>query len=364
MFFFLGTNKRPASNMSSGISPPEKKPNIQDVKEYTEAHRLRKEIVAQEFNDDDNNMMDYDDNFNDDDDDDFMQPTIKSKFNKSNDSSGGDNRENKDRSTVVIQQNDASTSVNHAKIISEVLKKYPHLVKNNKNIKLKIMQKGNQQQQQTSPQQQQPPQQPLPKVTISKTKSQQQPKYPAAATATAVGVMASASTAVTTTTTTTASSSSSPTASTTARNFGQKQSLITNVTSNAPKKIDSKTMYALIAKGAENMEGPWLCLKCGVNGRPISIPSYKGFRRHLIGVHNEKIDPLICEHCGWRAQKKTNLMHHMLTVHNIKAPASINFPICKHCNYIAVDNTSLNVHMEENHAYMTDNNKGDFIYFL
>ena len=31
---------------------------------------------------------------------------------------------------------------NHTKIISEVLKKYPHLVKNNKNIKLKIMQRG------------------------------------------------------------------------------------------------------------------------------------------------------------------------------------------------------------------------------
>ena len=31
---------------------------------------------------------------------------------------------------------------NHAKIITEVLKKYPHLVKNNKNIRLKIMQRG------------------------------------------------------------------------------------------------------------------------------------------------------------------------------------------------------------------------------
>jgi hypothetical protein len=31
---------------------------------------------------------------------------------------------------------------NHAKIITEVLKMYPHLVKNNKNIRLKIMQRG------------------------------------------------------------------------------------------------------------------------------------------------------------------------------------------------------------------------------
>lgn len=31
---------------------------------------------------------------------------------------------------------------NHAKIVSEVLKKYPNLVRHNKNIKLKIMSKG------------------------------------------------------------------------------------------------------------------------------------------------------------------------------------------------------------------------------
>jgi hypothetical protein len=41
-----------------------------------------------------------------------------------------------------ITVKDEGGSVDHAKIISEVLKKYPHLVKNNKNIKLKIMQKS------------------------------------------------------------------------------------------------------------------------------------------------------------------------------------------------------------------------------
>lgn len=85
-----------------------------------------------------------------------------------------------------------------------------------------------------------------------------------------------------------------------------------------PKKIDSKTMHALIAKGAENMTGPWLCLRCGIGGRPISIPSYKSFRRHLINIHKEKIDPRICEHCGWKAIKKQELIEHYQTEHNIK----------------------------------------------
>jgi hypothetical protein len=44
--------------------------------------------------------------------------------------------------TNQITVKDEGSSVDHAKIISEVLKKYPHLVKNNKNIKLKIMQKS------------------------------------------------------------------------------------------------------------------------------------------------------------------------------------------------------------------------------
>lgn len=46
--------KRGYSN-SSITSPPEKKPNIEEIKEYTEQHRMRKEIVAQEADEE----MDY-----------------------------------------------------------------------------------------------------------------------------------------------------------------------------------------------------------------------------------------------------------------------------------------------------------------
>lgn len=98
----------------------------------------------------------------------------------------------------------------------------------------------------------------------------------------------------------------------------QPQQIAPKSTPNQPKKIDSKTMHALIAKGAENMTGPWLCLRCGIGGRPISIPSYKSFRRHLINIHKEKIDPRICEHCGWKAFKKQELIEHYQVEHNIK----------------------------------------------
>lgn len=47
-----------------------------------------------------------------------------------------------DNMTIGETVSNAGNLTNHAKIITEVLKKYPHLVKNNKNIRLKIMQRG------------------------------------------------------------------------------------------------------------------------------------------------------------------------------------------------------------------------------
>lgn len=198
---------------------------------------------------------------------------------------------NKSSESVVIK--DEPGNVNHAKIISEVLKKYPHLVKNNKNIKLKIMQRGNQQT--ISAPIISPP--PLPVATV---KAKIVPP-------------------------------------------------VDNTQPKAPKKIDSKTMHALIALGAENVTGPWLCLKCGVNGRPISIPSYKGFRRHLINSHKERIDPLICEHCGQRTSKRAELFHHMLIQHNVKLPLGVRLPKCTDCKYFAVDGMDLKKHRDEEH---------------
>lgn len=233
-------------------------------------------------------------------------------------------------------KSDSGGAVNHAKIISEVLKKYPHLVKNNKNIKLKILQKGN------SP------------VTVSaitkdpttiSTSKQQaaakqskaitvQAKIPAKSEVT----VSKKSTAATPSASKSANTTSPATKPTPSAQPGQQ-----------PKKIDSRTMHALIAKGAENMTGPWLCLDCGVDGRPISIPTYRSFRRHLINIHKQKIDPRICEHCGHRANKRNDLHYHILIKHNIKPPNDLQFPKCGLCTFIALDQTALRKHKEEDH---------------
>lgn len=308
--------KRGYSANSSITSPPEKKPNIEEIKEYTEAHRLRKEIVAQEVDEE----MDYyaEDFQNADDDDD-------------DDGAGGG-----DSSTgSVVIKSESGGAVNHAKIISEVLKKYPHLVKNNKNIKLKILQKGNSPVTVSA----------ITKdpTTISTSKQQAAAKQSKAVT---VQAKMPAKSEVTV-------SKKSTTATPSASNIATSTPAATKPAASSqpgqPKKIDSRTMHALIAKGAENMTGPWLCLECGVDGRPISIPTYRSFRRHLINIHKQKIDPRICEHCGHRANKRNDLHYHILIKHNIKPPNDLQFPKCGLCTFIALDQTALRKHKEEDH---------------
>lgn len=115
------------------------------------------------------------------------------------------------------------------------------------------------------------------------------------------------------------------------------------------RKIDSRTMHALLAQGAENTTGPWLCLECGQNGRPISIPTYSRFRRHLIQAHKQKIDPRLCEHCGHRSQQKHDLNYHMLIKHDIPAPKEFQYPKCGLCSFVALDQQALRKHKDEDH---------------
>lgn len=264
-------------------------------------------------------------------------------FNEDEDDETGEFAEKSGSNETTLIGGKGSDGVDHAKIISEVLKKYPHLVKNNKNIKLKITQKG-QQHTITAPLRSAPGpsssstpksasitvQKPAVRPTVYEKRTQPTSKVVAQPTEPAVV---------------------------------KKQTIVNEaVNSSGPKKIDSRTMHALIAKGAENVTGPWLCLKCGVNGRPISIPSYKGFRRHLINVHKLKIDPKLCEHCGWKSSSKEELHHHIYVVHNINPPPDMKFPKCPDCNFVAIDQSQLKSHSTEKHPKANRPNTQHCIY--
>lgn len=300
--------KRPAP--ASFAQPAAKKPNLEEVKEFTEAARLRSQLAA---DDDDSPGFADDTRFDDDEEEDQhqQQQQVQVKLSPGVTKQIVIKQEPKTSPTTAVKQitvKDESGSVDHAKIISEVLKKYPHLVKKNKNIKLKIMQKTS-------------PSAASSNVTATPAKIEVRTATPLKADISMVRKATEAA----------------------------RQPVATSTpATSAPKKIDSKTMHALIAKGAENMTGPWLCLRCGIDGRPISIPSYKAFRNHLIVKHKEKIDARICEHCGWRSESRNpHLFYHWLTEHNIKA--TVKFPTCSECGHVALNASMLMKHEEENH---------------
>ncbi|XP_035781534.1 centrosome-associated zinc finger protein CP190-like [Anopheles albimanus] len=341
------TNTNVAKRASGGsiTSPPAKKPNLDEVKEFTEAARLRSQLNTDD--DDSPDYVDDDTHFNDDDDEDYQPPaSLKSAMAKAQTAKQiVVKQETKSPNAMAtgsmkqITVKDESGNVDHAKIISEVLKKYPHLVKQNKNIKLKIMQKmpsGSSTQaaggvQASTSKVEIRTATPLKqdismvrKATASIRGEQQQKTGSTASGTAAAGASGSGNSSKSSTTTPTATKP------------------------NPPKTIDAKTMHALIAKGAENMTGPWLCLRCGINGRPISIPSYKAFRNHLIVKHKERIDARICEHCGWRAETRNpHLVYHWLVEHGLKSP--VKFPTCSECDHVAMTNATLKQHMEEAH---------------
>ncbi|CAG5059414.1 unnamed protein product [Parnassius apollo] len=193
--------------------------------------------------------------------------------------------ESDNQKTIGAKEIDKSKpKLDHAKIISEVLKKYPHLVKSNKNIKLKILN---------------PP---------SKSKKSK----------TATNILN--------------------------EDKDIKPKIEPSDFTYETDVIDSKEAAKLIAMGAENVKGPWICLICGTPGRALHFTSYYKFRRHLVDVHNEKPMPNICEYCGLKSLKRNYILHHLYTKHGVEPPPHYHFPKCNYCNYVALTEAFLVKH--------------------
>lgn len=191
-----------------------------------------------------------------------------------------DNNDSGPKVTIETKDSKAASNLDHARIISEVLKKYPHLVKSNKNIKLKILDpapgKGKKQQKPTPIVDEKP-------IKVKQNLDRNEPDY----------------------------------------------TYETDV-------LDSKQAAKLIALGAENIKGPWICLICGTPGKALHFSTYYKFRRHLVEVHNEKPVSNICEYCGLKSLKRNYLLHHLYSQHGVEPPPQYHFPKCNQCSYIAL----------------------------
>ncbi|XP_053983866.1 centrosome-associated zinc finger protein CP190 [Hylaeus volcanicus] len=189
-------------------------------------------------------------------------------------------KENMEKGKSPYRTNSDDSINNHAKIIREVLKKYPHLVKNNTNIRLKIMQKE-------------------------------------------------------------AKSSESNSACKTKVSYVVLKSDHL-MSSNNGEENESKSNGNV--DGGET--GPWKCTKCDIEEE---YTNYYMYRRHMQDVHEEKFDPRVCEHCGYKATKRNILMYHLYTKHNVPPPKSMCFPKCQACSYVALSETLLVRHQINHH---------------
>ncbi|CAK1542284.1 unnamed protein product [Leptosia nina] len=181
----------------------------------------------------------------------------------------------REKKISIEKKENKDSNLDHAKIISEVLKKYPHLVKSNKNIKLKILNNSSRKKVE--------PKSVKPKMEI--------PEY-----------------------------------------------------TYESDVVDSQEAARLIALGAENVKGPWICLICGTPGRALHFTSYYNYRRHLVDIHNEKPVSTICEYCGLKSLKRNYLVHHLYTKHGVDPPRAFNFPKCNACDYVALSEALLIKH--------------------
>lgn len=256
-------NKRPAQ--TSLLSPPSKKPSLEEVKEFAEQQRMRKQIAA-EYGDHDTDYdggMLFDDVHAGDDDDDDVPPqpsTSKQQQSTSQASPQGTQTQLEHGTTTIILKQDSpsqtptiivkdssNAKLNHTKIIAEVLRQYPHIVKGHKNIKLKIM------------------------PNTAPTPSSEKSTPTSAKRASPVSsVTTSASTSphkklhvsfksdknaplITSQQKSSVAQQKSPVGST--QTNASQANAGGNVAGGQKRRIDSKTMHALIAQGAENTTG-------------------------------------------------------------------------------------------------------------
>ncbi|XP_044261729.1 centrosome-associated zinc finger protein CP190 [Tribolium madens] len=184
-----------------------------------------------------------------------------------------DEQENKTTTISIATDGKGTGELNHEKIVTELLKKYPQLVKKNKNIRLKIMAKNK-------------------ATALEQTKGEN------------------------------------------IQIRGQKLKM--QVTDIQKTDLPKPVKPCLTSDSQNDNKSPWKCDRCSTDDEPVEFVLYYLYRKHMTDVHNEKFDAKLCKYCGHRCSKHNLLMYHLHTKHGMKPPPNYNFPKCDQCPFIAL----------------------------
>ncbi|ERL87679.1 hypothetical protein D910_05069 [Dendroctonus ponderosae] len=209
---------------------------------------------------------------------------------------------NQDDETIISITTSNPSEVDHTKIVSEILKKYPDLVKKKKNIKLRISQSKPEQPSQI-------------KVQVGREKSVSKPVEGSASTEKALVKETKRESAV------------------------SKESSSKDILSS--RKKPKSVMFK-----ADSEEGPWTCLECrGEEREGSKFVLYYLFRKHMTDQHQIEFDSSFCKYCGKVCSKEKLMIYHLYTKHGLKLPKDVTFPNCHTCPFIAVTNEQLATHL-------------------
>ncbi|XP_066973576.1 serine-rich adhesin for platelets-like [Macrobrachium rosenbergii] len=222
-----------------------------------------------------------------------------------------------------ITQGDMSS---HAKIISEVLKKYPHLVKDRKNIRLKILKKGSDKSNGG-------------KLVKSKVqylvlsenehKNKSSSKHDKSSVNGSKVEVNSSSRAVRTTQKFNCPECEEAT-------FSSYFAFKKHVTAEHKDKSSS------ILAGIDNV--PYACYTCFLN-EPLEFADYCSYQQHMKEVHSKR-ESRLCSICGYRPGRKLELAYHQYIEHN-KIPRNVTFPKCDLCDHVAMNDAALLKHRSQ-----------------
>lgn len=216
---------------------------------------------------------------------------------------------------------------NHAKIISEVLKKYPHLVKDKKNIRLKILKKGSDKAGSGK----------LVKskvqyLVLSESESKVKTCVKPSKTSASSGTKGDSNTSIR--------------AIQNAKTFEcpECEDLVFSSYFTFKKHVSAehKDKSSAILASIENV--PYACYTCFMN-EPLEFSDYCSYQQHMKDVHS-KSEARLCSMCGFRPGRKLELAYHQYIEHN-KVPRNVTFPKCDLCDHVAMNDAALLKHRSQ-----------------